>query len=146
MTWTDWLREGRLEPHKAARGEIAALRRAAERSLRDSALPDLSPEGRFQLAYGAALDIATVAVLAAGYRVRARVGHHQLVLEAAAVALGPESDSLLSYLDLCRRRRNTISYEGDEVGDEQAQELLRETGRFAALVKAWLEHRHRDLL
>lgn len=90
--------------------------------------------------------MATVAVLAAGYRVRARVGHHQLVFEAAGVALGPESDTLLSYLDLCRRRRNSVSYEGDEVGEEQAHELLREAGRLAGLVEAWLEHRHREFL
>lgn len=120
--------------------------RAAKRSLEDAALAGLSPEGRFQLAYGAALDLAAVAVLASGYRMRTRAGHHQLTFEAAGLALGSAADSLLGYLEICRRRRNVISYEGEEIGQEFANELLHETRRFSEMVEAWLKRTHPELL
>jgi hypothetical protein len=145
VTWIAWLKDGRVEAHRPVRDEIAAQRRAAERSLADAGLAGLSPEGRFQLAYDAALALATLAVLASGHRVKSRVGHHQVTIEAAGVALGKESVDLIRYLDVCRRTRNVISYEGDEVSEEQANELLREATRFAGLVDAWLAKHHPEL-
>jgi len=127
------------------REEIAAQRRAAERSLADAALPGLSPEGRFQLAYDAALALATLVVLASGHRVKSRVGHHQITIEAAGFALGKEASSLISYLDLCRRKRNVISYEGDEIGEDQAVELAEEAARLSVHVRAWLAKHHPEL-
>lgn len=38
-----------------------------------------------------------------------------------------------------------ISYEGDEIGQEQASELLTETTRFAGLIGAWLSEKHPTL-
>lgn len=145
MTWNDWLRDGRIEAHTPARAEIAAQRRAAGRSLADAALPGLSPEGRFRLAYDAGLALATLAVLASGHRVRSRVGHHQITIEAAGVALGEQAVALIRYLELCRRTRNVISYEGDEIGEAQADELLEEASRLAGLVDAWLARHHPEL-
>ena len=145
MTWNDWLKNGRIEAQRPAREEIAAQRRAAERSLADAALPELSPEGRFRLAYDAGLALATLAVLASGHRVKSRVGHHQITIEAAGIALGKEAAALIRYLDLCRRKRNVISYEGDEIGVGQAKELLKEVTRFAGLVDAWLAKHHAEL-
>jgi len=142
MIWKDWLRDGRIENHAPSREEVAAQRKAAERSLADAALPGLSSEGRFQLAYGAALDLATTAVLASGHRVRSRVGHHQLTFEAAGVVLGVEAAGFVGYFEVCRRKRNVISYEGDEIGGDQADELLREVTRFAGFVDAWLKEHH----
>ena len=63
MTWNDWLKDGRIEAHRPVREEIVAQRRAAERSLADAALPGLSPEGRFRLAYDAGLALTTLAVI-----------------------------------------------------------------------------------
>lgn len=111
----------------------------------DATIPTLSPEGRFQLAYDAALDLATVAVLATGYRIKSRIGHHQLTFEAAGAALGPGSVEAMKYFDLCRRRRNTISYEGDEIGEDLASELLSEATLFAARVAEWLHRHHPEL-
>jgi hypothetical protein len=145
MSWTVWLKDGRIETHKPVRAEIGAHRQAAERSLGDAALDGLSPEGRFQLAYTAALGLATLAVLASGYRVKSRVGHHQITFEAAGVALGKEASALIKYFELCRRTRNVISYEGDEISAEQANELLEECGRFGALIDGWLARHHPEL-
>ncbi len=128
--------------HGPVREEIGAQCRAAERFIADAALAGLSPEGRFQLAYDAALALATVVVLASGHRVKSRVGHHQITFEVAGIALGKDASSLVGYLDLCRRTRNVISYEGDEIGEDQAHELLREAKRFSVLVAAWLAKHH----
>lgn len=142
MTWRTWLKEGRVEAHAPAPAELVAQRRAAERSLKDAALEGLSPEGRFQLAYGAALDLATIAVRASGFRIKSRVGHHQLTFEAAGTALGDSCRDTLDYFDLCRRRRNVISYDGDEVSQALADELLAETIRFAEMIDRWLQAEH----
>jgi len=89
--------------------------------------------------------LVTIAVLASGHRVKTRIGHHQLSIEAAGVALGKEASSFVSYFDLCRRTRNVISYEGDEIGEKQAAELLREAARFSAFVSTWLAKSHPHL-
>jgi hypothetical protein len=146
MTWTVWLAEGRVETHRPVGAEIAAQRRAASRSLNDTKATGLSPEGRFQLAYGAALDLATIAVLASGHRVKTRVGHHQLTLEAAGLALGASAKKTIDFLDVCRRRRNVISYEGDEVGAALAEEIVAEVHRFSDLVEGWLRRNYPELL
>lgn len=106
----------------------------------------LSSEGRFQLAYSAALDLATVAVLAFGYRVKTRIGHHELTFEAAGLAVGKEAGAAVHYFDVCRRRRNDIAYEGSEIGEEFANELLQETSHFLVLVEGWLRRNHSELL
>jgi hypothetical protein len=84
--------------HQPVRAEIDAQRQAADRSLADASLQGISPEGRFQLAYTAALGLATLAVLASGYRIRSRVGHHQMTFEAAGVALGKEASVLITLI------------------------------------------------
>jgi energy-converting hydrogenase Eha subunit A len=145
VTWNDWLKDGRIEAHRPALEEVVAQRRAAERSLTDAALPGLSPEGRFRLAYDAGLALATLVVLASGHRVKSRVGHHQITIEAAGVVLGKEAAVLVKYLDLCRRTRNVISYEGDEIGAAQSGELLKEVARLSELVDAWLVKHHPEL-
>lgn len=146
MTWRNWLKEGRVEALAPIGSELVAQRRAAERSLKDAALEGLSPEGRFQLAYVAALDLATIAVRASGYRIKSRLGHHQLTFEAAGVALGESSRETIDYFDLCRRRRNVISYDGDEVSQALADELLAESVRFAETIDRWLRTEHPGII
>jgi hypothetical protein len=146
MTWRDLLKEGRVEAHKPALAEVDAQLRAARRSLADASVAGLSSEGRFQFAYNAALDLATITILATGHRVKTRVGHHQLTFEAAGVALGKEAGTILGYFDLARRRRNIISYEGDEVSESSSAELLTQASRFATLVEEWLKRNHPELV
>lgn len=108
----------------------------------DAGVPELSAEGRFLLGYDAALAWATIAVLASGHRVKSRLGHHQITFAAAGNAVGERASILVNYLDNARRTRNEISYEGDEIGNEQAYELVREAGAFATLVDTWLREHH----
>lgn len=70
------------------------------------------------------------------------MGHHQLTFEAAGLALGDLGRDATEYFDLCRRRRNVISYEGDEVGQGPADELLTETLQFARIIDQWMSAEH----
>ena len=90
----------------------------------------LSPEASFQLAYTGVLALATAAIRAAGYRLRAGEGHHRRTFEAALIALGPEAGDLLDFFDVCRRKRNVISYEGSEASEGEAADMLSRAGEF----------------
>src|SRR5436309_12594623 len=78
MNAEDVLKEARIQRHTPHRDEIAARGKAARRALADAALERLSPESKYRLAYDSVLAHATLVVLAAGYRVRSRIEHHQL--------------------------------------------------------------------
>jgi len=57
-----------LEAITPDRSAISRLLEAARRSLADSTLPDLSAEGRFDMAYKAIMQSANAALQANGYR------------------------------------------------------------------------------
>ena len=69
MSWKRLLADGGVLPQKASKTELDRLRGAIERNLRDAALPDLSADNKFGMAYEAALLTAKMAVAVAGYRV-----------------------------------------------------------------------------
>lgn len=70
---------------------------------------------------------------------KARLGHHQLTFLAAGVALGSKAAEVIPYFDRCRRKRNVVAYDGDEVGEDVADELVHRVEAFQALVEVWLE-------
>lgn len=55
----DWLRFGWLKEHKTSPEEIADLLAVAERDLEACHTPDLHNDWRFNIAYNAALQLAT---------------------------------------------------------------------------------------
>lgn len=68
MTLENLLRIGKLKAHAADRIEIDRLLSAADRALNDAMVPDLSSDGRLDLAYRAIMQVALAAMLANGYR------------------------------------------------------------------------------
>lgn len=68
MTLRDLLAEGRFRPHKTSQKEVADLLQVVNRDLVDAAVTQLSADRRFAIAYNAALQLATIALHAAGYR------------------------------------------------------------------------------
>jgi len=70
MTLENWLRDGQLVRHRTSAAEIRDLREAAARDLRDCRAGGLSADWRLNIAYNAALRMATAALAAAGYRLR----------------------------------------------------------------------------
>ena len=70
MSWKRLSRQGRVARHATSPAELEALRRLAARGLQDASVAGLSPDGRFLLAYGAALALARLASARAGWRVK----------------------------------------------------------------------------
>jgi hypothetical protein len=68
MSLEDWLKEGRLKGHKTSAREVAELLKLVDRDLADSAIKEISVDRRFATAYNAVLQLATIALHAAGYR------------------------------------------------------------------------------
>lgn len=64
------------------------MRQLIARDLADLALSGLSADRRLATAYNAALQAANMAIACAGYRITAKMGHHKISLESAALALG----------------------------------------------------------
>ena len=146
MSWSRLLEAGRVARHRTSKQELDALRAAIERNLRDAGLPGLSPDNCFGLAYEAGLLAAKVGVHAAGYRVKALPGAHRTTFEAVGLVLGPAHQDRVDYFELCRRRRNELSYEAANiVTARQAAEILRETRQLVLAVEEWIRTHHAHL-
>jgi hypothetical protein len=147
MTWQGLLGQKRVAREGTSRHEVADLWKLAERALADATLDaPISDDGRFDRAYDAARALATIVVRASGYRVKGAGGAHYntfLALEAA----NPEDFTVFAaYFNLCREKRNELSYvRPGVVSRGEVDELLRETARFRNLVAVWLRERRPDL-
>lgn len=79
-----------------------------------------------------------MAIACAGYRVVGQ-GHHQVSYEAAELAIGASISQLVSYFELCRRKRNTLDYDvANVVSNVEAAELLQKAQEFKQEVEAWI--------
>ncbi len=145
MNWRQLLNEGRVEALPANKPELDDLRRLVARCLQDAALP-LSADNKFGIAYSAARALATIAVRASGYRVRPYGGGHYNTFLALKAALGSSIDPLAAYLNLCREKRNELTYEASNVvTDTEAEELVVKTAELQRIVDAWIATTHSQL-
>ena len=87
MSFADWVNNGWLVAHKSSKQEIANLLGIVARDLKDSQAKDVSDDWRFAIAYNAALQAATAALAAAGYRA-SRENHHYRVIQSLELTLG----------------------------------------------------------
>lgn len=102
----------------------------------------MSPDGRFAIAYEAALLYARMAVACAGWRVRGE-GAHGIAFEGLRLAVGPAVSDFAAYFLRCRRLRNELTYERAGVVEERdVVELLDRTVRVGEIVEAWISTRH----
>ena len=142
-----WLAGGALRTHKSSEKEIAGFLALADRSLADAGIGALSPEGRFQFAYNAALAMATAALHAAGYRTNSNApGHHAITVESIAHTIGADA-ALVSRFDGFRRKRHRVSYDAPAaVSDAEAAEMLLLARSLRNDVEAWLRAHHPALM
>ena len=68
MSLGDWLRNSWLLEHKTSSEEVAGLLAVVERDLGNAKVQGLSEDWRLNIAYNAALQAATAALAAAGFR------------------------------------------------------------------------------
>jgi len=100
---------------------------------------------RFGIAYNAALQAATAALAASGYRA-ARDSHHYRIIQSLAYTLecGPD---LLEQFDGFRKKRNVGGYgRAGTVSDMEAKEMINLAKRLRGNVEVWLRKNHPELL
>ena len=131
-----------VEDHETSREELADLSGAVQRNLRDAAVPQLSADNRFGLAYEAALLAAKMAIACAGYRVKGQGAHHT-TSAALKLVLGPDIAAPRAISNVAGAMRNRLSYDAAGVASgEDAAELLAEATALAATVEKWIAVHH----
>jgi hypothetical protein len=84
---TTAFKNGWLVAHKSSKQEITNLLGIVARDLKDSQAKDVSDDWRFAIAYNAALQAATAALAASGYRA-GRDSHHYRVIQSLELTAG----------------------------------------------------------
>jgi len=145
MSLSDWRGFGWLVEHRSTVSEIRDLLVVIERDLADCRVEALSPDWRLSIAYNAALQAATAALAAAGYRA-ARDAHHYRVIQTLMETIGASSTTV-ARLDLFRKKRNQGGYErAGAVSRQEALEMIELAEELVADVRRWLASRHPELL
>ena len=145
MSLSSWLASGWLVEHEATREEIAYLLAIAERDIEQCGAADLGADWRHNISYNAALQLATAALAAAGYRAR-REAQHFRVPHSLEFTVGI-SQKVVRRLDQARKRRNFSAY--DAVGmihSHEADEVVDQARVLRDDVLAWLDLKHRSLI
>jgi len=144
MSLKDWLRSGWLNEHQTSSAEIRDLLGVADRDLADCRVPGLSADWRLGIAYNAALQTATAALAASGYRA-SRESHHHRVIHSLAFTMGCDA-GLVRLFDQFRKKRNIGGYERSGViSDQEAREMNDLARRLREDVEIWLRRDHPDL-
>lgn len=145
MSLRDWLKSSWLVEHKTSPEEIAGLLAIVERDLANAKVAGLSDDWRFNIAYNAALQAATAALAASGFRA-AREQHHYRTLQSLALTIGWQGGKV-SQLDRFRKKRNITGYESAGVISEgEARAMLEVAAALRGDVLAWLGKQHPKLL
>lgn len=145
MSLQDWLKNSWLVEHKTSPQEITDLLGVADRDLEDCKSEGLSADWRMNIAYNAALQAATVALAAAGYR-SARDAHHYRVIQSLAYTIGSDR-KLIAKFDQFRKKRNIGGYErAGLVSDAEADEMVALAKRLRKEVEKWIRTNFPQLL
>ena len=145
MSLQDWLKSRWLIEHQTSRQEISDLLSMVDRDLAQCRTPHLSPDWQLNIAYNAALQAATAALAAAGYRA-AREAHHYRVIQSLAHTI--EADpGLIIQLDKFRKKRNITEYEqAGAVSEQEAKEMFALAKNLRDKVEKWFRSNHPELL
>ena len=145
MSLKDWLSKGWLIEHSSSPQEIGDLLSLVDRDLLDSQVPGLTADWRLNIAYNAALQAATAALAASGYRA-SRKAHHMRVVQSLEFTIGADK-GMIAGLDGFRKKRNISDYErAGYVSDGEAEEMRDLATRLREDVLAWILSKHSDLL
>lgn len=142
MSLKDWAGRGWIEAHETSPEEIGNLLRIAQRDVAQSETPGLAPEWKLNIAYNAALQCATAALAACGFRPR----DHYYAIESLRHTLGLPP-GFITRLDAFRKRRNMNAYDRDGMtSDKEAVEMQDLARELLARVRKWLHEHHSKLL
>jgi len=133
----DWLSFGWVRAHKTSQQEIADLLAVVDRDLEACQTTGLVADWRFNIAYNAALQLATAALAASGYQAE-RSNHHFRVIQSLEFTVGADAKTVRKF-DLFRKKRNITDYERAEtVSDLEAEEMRSLAVSLRSSVRAWI--------
>ncbi len=144
MSLRNWLSNGWLIEHRTSAEEIADLLEVSRRDINDCQVAGLSADWRLNIAYNAALQAATAALAASGYRA-SRDSHHYRVIQSLAYTVGVEAEAIKEF-DSFRKKRNIGGYErAGLISEQEAKEMLSLAEDILDMVKEWLGENHPEL-
>jgi hypothetical protein len=145
MSFRDWLNKGWITTHKTGRSEISELFGIADRDLKDCRTEGLSADWKLNIAYNGALQLATAALAASGYRA-GREAHHYRVIQSLSLTVGADKMFVIRF-DAFRKKRNITDYDRAGTASEQeAAEMLALAEELYDLIKAWFKKYHPELI
>jgi len=132
-----WLQNSWLVQHKTSAEEIANLMRISDRDLVACKAKELPADWKLAIAYNAALQAATAALAAAGYRV-SRDNHHYRVIQSLELTIGASRKQVDTF-DGFRKKRNVSSYDlSGTVSQKEADEMLKLAAEIRTEVEKWI--------
>ncbi len=144
MSLNDLVKARLLKAHTPTRDQIAKIFGVVDRDLEDSRR-NLSPDGQFNIAYNAALQLCAIALLAEGWKAE-KLKAHYLTIATLPKILGPDWQDRADYLDACRAKRNGLEYDAaGKVSASEAKELREYAAELREAVVAWLGKKHPKL-
>ncbi|HTT23394.1 MAG TPA: hypothetical protein VMG82_30990 [Candidatus Sulfotelmatobacter sp.] len=117
----------------------------SDRDLAACQVKQLRPDWRCAIADNAALQAATAALAASGYRA-SRDNHHYRVIQSLEFTTAA-SRKFIDTLDGFRKKRNVSSYDiAGAVSDKEADEMFKLATSLRADVERWIRETHPELL
>lgn len=145
MSLQDWLNEKLIEKHRTSAGEIANLLHICDRDLEKVQIAELGPDWRLSIAHNAALQAATAALAAAGYRAR-NEGQHYRLIQSLAFTVNTKP-AVIKQLDKFRKKRNMSDYErAGLVTEQEATEMIELAKQIRNDVEFWIRLNYPDLI
>jgi hypothetical protein len=145
MSLRDWQKHNWLVAHETSREEIDGLFAIVERDLANAKVSGLSADWQLNIGYNAALQAATAALAASGYRA-AREQHHYRTIQSLAFTIGWPTGKIDRF-DRLRKKRNIGGYETAGVAsDREAREMHELATSLRNDVLSWLRKHHPKLL
>jgi len=145
MSLNDWLKAQWLIEHETSREEVTNLLAVADRDLKSCSAQGLDDDWRLAIAYNAALQCATLALAACGYR-PGREAHHYRVIQSLSQTMGADA-KLVAQLDAFRKKRNVGDYErAGVITEKEADEMVALARQLRKRVEDWLRANQPKLL
>ena len=141
-----WKQNGWLREHKTSPEEVDSILALVDRDLADAAREEVSTDWRFNIAYNAGLQLATVVLYVAGYRAGRGESKHYRFIQALPLVMGKPFSGISAYLDNCRRKRNVSEYDAvGTISEKEAADLLRAVQELKLEVLKWLQQDYPEL-
>jgi len=145
MSLRQWASNGWVVAHTTSATEIQDLFDLADRDLADCQTARLSDDWRFGIACNAALQLATAALYASGYKPARGQSHHLRAVQSLEFTIAADA-TLVNQFDAFRAKRNTGTYDrAGAVSRAEADEMRTLAKTLRKRIAAWLTANHPPL-